>query len=68
MKTTKDMVNEPNFSDILLDLVGFLVWADQEDAMYGSDRASEALEALRLMLGYDQETFDKLKSIFVDNT
>jgi hypothetical protein len=65
MKTTKDMVNEPSLSDILVPLGSFLTWATEEGAFYGGYSGEDALTALQQLLGWDDVKMAHFVSIFV---
>jgi|TARA_R110000851_G_scaffold276910_1_gene429975 hypothetical protein len=64
IKNTQDVMNEKSQSDCIMDLMAFLVCAESDRAMYGAVDASAALESVQVLLGYDNDTFDKLKDIF----
>lgn len=64
MKTTKDFLNESNYSDVIIDIMAFLVSAEEDNAMYGGIKASTSLIAFQNLLGYDDDVFEKLKDVF----
>ena len=64
IKSSKDMLAEKSHTDCLIDLMQFLVIAEQENDMYGMVTATQALESLQVILGYDDEKFEQLKNIF----
>jgi len=64
---TSEAKQMPAMSDMLITIMSFLVWAESDDAVYGGNTATEALEMFRLMLGYDVETFQKLKDVVLNN-
>ena len=64
IKNTQDVMSEKSHDDCIVDLMAFLVCAENDDAMYGAVMASQALESVQVLLGYDNEKFEKLKEIF----
>jgi hypothetical protein len=66
MQTTADVMAEKSHTDCIMDLMQFLVIAEQENDMYGFVTATQALESVQVMLGYDLEKFTKLKEIFTN--
>jgi hypothetical protein len=64
IKTTQDVMNEKSQSDCIVDLMAFLVCAENDDAMYGGVMADDALKSVQDILGYNDDTFEKLKDIF----
>lgn len=62
-RTTEDYANGRDLSDLLTIIMPFLVWAEADSAMYSMTTATEVLDAFRELLGYDEETFEKLKDI-----
>lgn len=64
MQTTADVMAEKTHSDCIMDLMQFLVIAEHENDMYGFVTATQALESVRVMLGYDLDKFTKLKEVF----
>lgn len=64
IKTTQDVMNEKSQSDCLVILMSFLVCAENDNAMYGGVMADDALRSVQVILGYDDDTFEKLKDIF----
>jgi hypothetical protein len=64
MKTTKDFLTGMDLSDCIINIMAFLVSAEEEDVMYGGIKATESLIAFQTILGYDDAKFAKLKEIF----
>ena len=64
IKTTQDVMNGKSQSDCLVILMSFLVCAENDNAMYGGVMADDALRSVQVILGYDDDTFEKLKDIF----
>jgi hypothetical protein len=64
IKTTQDVMNEKSQSDCLVILMSFLVCAENDNAMYGGVMADDALRSVQVILGYDDDTFEKLKDFF----
>jgi hypothetical protein len=64
IKGTNEILAEKSYDDCFADLLKFLVIAEQEEEMYGFCTATMALESVRVIMGYDQEKFEKLKNIY----
>jgi hypothetical protein len=64
IKNTQDIMNEKSQSDCIMNLMAFLVCAENDNAMYGGVMADDALKSVQAVLGYDDATFEKLKDIF----
>ena len=57
---------KPEILEAFHELLAFLFWAEYADnPMYGARNATQALDAIRVIMGYDQETFDKLRDVFI---
>jgi hypothetical protein len=63
-KSTEDMLAEKSHTDCIMDLMQFLVIAEHEGDMYGMVTATQALESVQTLFGYDDDKFEKLKDIF----
>jgi len=59
-----ELRNGPDFSDCLMDIVPFLVWAADSNEVFGGVKAVDALESFRYILGWDKERFDALCNVF----
>jgi hypothetical protein len=64
MKTTKDYMDGPEFSELLQTMGSFLCWATEDGAEYGGVRAEEAFQTFATMMGWDQFTTAKFYEIF----
>lgn len=64
MLTTKDVMNQKSMNDCIMDLMGFLVIAEQQNDQNAGVTATQALESVQVMLGYDDERFEQMKDVF----
>jgi hypothetical protein len=66
MRTTSDEMFAKSQTDCIVDPMAFLVNADLDGAIYGAVHTSAALELVQVMLGYDEDKFEKLKKCLVN--
>lgn len=64
MLTTDDFRGPDTFSDNLMNIMPFLVWAADSNEIQGGVKAIDALESFRYILGWDKERFNTLCDIF----
>lgn len=64
MLTTDDFRGPDTFTDSLMNIMPFLVWAADSNEIYGGVKAVDALESFRYILGWDKERFENLCNIF----
>jgi hypothetical protein len=64
MRTTQDAIATPDIVEPLLTLGSFLVWANESGARYGGVEADEALDALRDLMGWDTQTYNRFVTAF----
>jgi len=65
IRSTQDALNDSPIADSLFDLMMFLVWAREDDAVFGNVKADDALKSLHSLSGFSTEQFDKLITIML---